>query len=69
MLRFSERERTKTIAVAIVGRAREKRSHESMYKTDTKNEAKIFWVKTIAIANFEKQKLIMQGALQKGQFL
>ena len=51
----------KTLAVAIVGRAinireaTQKRSHESSYKTYTKNEAKRLRATTIAIAKLEEQ--------------
>ena len=56
-----ERKKAATFAVAIVGRAItiweaiQKRSHEPIYKTHTKTEAKRLRSTTFAIAKFEEQ--------------
>ena len=59
--RLLERKRATTIAVAIVRRAItiweaiQKRSHEQIYKTHTKIEAKRLRVTTFAIAKLEER--------------
>ena len=59
-----------TIAVAIVGRAitiwlaMQERSHEQIYKTNTKNEAKRLWSKTFAIKKL-KERFNCMGSNRK----
>ena len=67
--------RATTIAVAIVGRAItkweaiQKRSHEPIYKTHTKNKAKRLRATTFAIALKVGREITKWGAIEKRPIL